>query len=277
MQVVQRPPYVSRSFPQPPQRVFRAMPKRLTFRCDAPDRTATIRLRSGRRESNPRPLGWQPNALPLSYARRNAFRRSRPGRWAQPQLAIIEPVRRRTSPPPNRSERARGFEPRSTRMETWRLTVRPCSRDTPEPRRGIEPPTNCLQNSCSTVELPRRDESGDEVIRTPIVGMQSRRPAVRRRPRETRAGARGLEPPKCRIWNPVPWPLDDAPTTSAGPTGFEPALSGVTSQRGQPLPHDPTPGWARAGSLPLARRSSLSVDWRRREGSNPKPFQAHAR
>src|SRR5262245_12952749 len=103
---------------------------------------------SGKRDSNPRPPAWKAGALPLSYSRPPPGRH-RTGRarwWGEEDL---NPRRR---PPADLQSAPFGHLGISPAVES------PCNLSEYRQKKlalagGFEPPTHCLQGSCSTPEL----------------------------------------------------------------------------------------------------------------------------
>src|SRR6266545_6912279 len=109
---------------------------------------------SGKRDSNPRPPAWKAGALPLSYSRlpsRRAFARANTW-WGEEDSNL----RRRSSADLQSAPFGRlGISPLAPQ------TVPPvCNRlISLALAGGFEPPTHCLQGSCSTPELRQQSQN----------------------------------------------------------------------------------------------------------------------
>ena len=109
---------------------------------------------SGKRDSNPRPPAWKAGALPLSYSRLPSRRAPMPRRFDHQQV-----VGRGGFEPP------KAFASRFTVCPLWPLGYLPACSQIRNPlislalAGGFEPPTHCLQGSCSTPELRQQSQN----------------------------------------------------------------------------------------------------------------------
>src|SRR5215470_4091707 len=118
---------------------------------------APMSIWSGKRDSNPRPPAWKAGALPLSYSRAPSRRAvARPRSWWGEE--DLNPRRR---PPADLQSAPFG---QLGYLPAYPQTVTP--RDETLNRLkclalagGFEPPTHCLQGSCSTPELRQQTQN----------------------------------------------------------------------------------------------------------------------
>ena len=112
---------------------------------------------SGKRDSNPRPPAWKAGALPLSYSRpsdrRARYRQSLPKGHANKWWGEEDLNLRRRSPADLQSAPFGhlGISPPAPRSCNSSIFLALAG--------GIEPPTHCLQGSCSTPELRQQSQN----------------------------------------------------------------------------------------------------------------------
>src|SRR5436189_5373719 len=117
---------------------------------------------SGKRDSNPRPPAWKAGALPLSYSRPSESRPRQPEKWWGGE--DLNPRRR---PPADLQSAPFGHLGTSPNLPA-------CDENLSVEERwqklalagGFEPPTHCLQGSCSAPELRQHGQSSNLVSRT---------------------------------------------------------------------------------------------------------------